>query len=103
MDLIGRIAVPDLVDSGLTFPLKPDSGFGFTQDSQVVVHQFGELDAKAEQRFDVGLGPRKFTFRRQHLSMRDRATLAAFWEIGAAVPGNRSPTTPRTPTRPPPR
>ena len=80
MDLIGRIPVPDLVDSGLTFPLKPDAGFGVTQDAQIVVHEFGALDAKMEQRYAVGLGPRKFTFRRQNLNMRDRATLAAFWE-----------------------
>ena len=80
MDLIGRIPVPGLVDSGLTFPLKPDAGFGLTQDSQIVTHQFGSLDAKVEQRFAVGMGPRKFTFRRQNLNLRDRATLAAFWE-----------------------
>ena len=79
-DSIGRIAVPDLVDSGLTFPLKPDAGFGMTQDCQVVVHEFGALDAKLEQRYAVGLGPRKFAFRRQNLNMRDRTTLANFWE-----------------------
>ena len=79
-DTIGRIPVPTLADSGLTFPLTSDFGYGFTQDRPVVVHQFGELDAKAEQRYAVGLGPRKFAFRRQHLSMRDRATLVSFWE-----------------------
>ncbi len=79
-DTIGRIPVPALADSGLTFPLTSDFGYGFTQDHPVVVHQFGELDAKAEQRFAVGLGPRKFAFRRQHLSMRDRASLVSFWE-----------------------
>ncbi len=29
-DTIGRIQVPDPVDSGLTFPLVSDYGFGFT-------------------------------------------------------------------------
>jgi hypothetical protein len=58
-DSIGRIAVPDLVDSGLTFPLKPDAGFGMTQDSQIVTHQFGSLDAKVEQRLLATL-PRCF-------------------------------------------
>ena len=77
---IGRIAVPELVASGLTFPLTSEFGYGFTQDRPVVVHQFGELDAKAEQRFAVGIGPRKFSFRRQHLSMRDRVSLVSFWE-----------------------
>jgi hypothetical protein len=79
-DTIGRIIVPTLVDSGLTFPLTSDFGYSLSQERPVVVHQFGELDAKAEQRYAVGLGPRKFAFRRQHLSMRDRATLVSFWE-----------------------
>src|SRR5579862_4472974 len=79
-DSIGRITVPALVDSGLTFPFTSDFGYGFTQERPIVVHQFGELDAKAEQRYAVGIGPRKFVFRRQHLSMRDRASLVSFWE-----------------------
>jgi hypothetical protein len=79
-DTIGRISVPALVDSGLTFPLTSDFPYGFTQDRPVVVHSFGELDAKAEQRYAVGIGPRKFDFRRQHLGMRDRASLVSFWE-----------------------
>ena len=79
-DTIGRISVPSLVSSGQTFPLTSDIGFGVSQDRPVVVHRFGELDAKAEQRFAVGLGPRKFAFRRQHLSKRDRNSLVSFWE-----------------------
>jgi hypothetical protein len=79
-DTIGRITVPSLASSGQTFPLTSDIGFGFAQDRPVVVHRFGELDAKAEQRFAVGLGPRKFAFRRQHLSKRDRNSLISFWE-----------------------
>ena len=79
-DTIGRISVPTLVDSGLTFPLAGDMGYGFSQDRPVVVHRFGELDAKAEQRFAVGIGPRKFAFRRQRISLRDRNSLVAFWE-----------------------
>lgn len=46
-DTIGRISVPALVDSLLTFPLTSDFGYGFRQERPVVVHQFGELDAKA--------------------------------------------------------
>src|SRR5579885_1272299 len=87
-DTIGRITVPSLalstggigLQNTLVFPLASDFGYGFTQDRPVVVHRFGELDAKAEQRFAVGLGPRKFAFRRQHLSMIDRASLVSFWE-----------------------
>jgi len=77
---IGRITVPALVSSGLTFPLVTDQNYGFTQDRPVVVHRFGSLDAKQEQRFVAGIGPRKFAFRRQHLNLRDRNSLVAFWE-----------------------
>jgi hypothetical protein len=92
-DTIGRISVPSLVSSGQTFPLTSDVSFGFSQDRPVVVHRFGELDAKAEQRFAVGLGPRKFPFRRQHLSKRDRNLLITFWEgiQGAWQSSGRSP------------
>lgn len=79
-DTIGRITVPALVDSGQTWTLKPDMGYGYSQDWPVVIHRFGELDSKAEQRFKVGIGPRKYAFRRQRLSKVDRASLAQFWE-----------------------
>ena len=79
-ETIGRIPVPALIDSGLAFPFTSDFPFGFTQERPVVVHQFGSLDVKAEQGYAVGLGPRRFAFRRQHLSMRDRAALISFWE-----------------------
>lgn len=79
-DFLGRIAVPQPVDSGATFPLVCDMGYGLTQDLPIVVHQFGSRDAKTEQRFQVGLGPRKHSFRRQNLSQPNRNQLAAFWE-----------------------
>ena len=79
-DTIGNISVPAMVNSGLTFPLTTDQNYGFTQDRPVIVHRFGSLDAKQEQRYATGIGPRKFSFRRQHLSKRDRNTLASFWE-----------------------
>ncbi|MGD0497537.1 MAG: hypothetical protein ABSC23_03775 [Bryobacteraceae bacterium] len=79
-DTIGRIPVPDLVSSGLTFPLTGDQNYGFSQDRPVIIHRFGSLDAKQEQRFLAGTGPRKFAFRRQHLSRADRNSLMAFWE-----------------------
>jgi hypothetical protein len=79
-DTVGRITVPDLVDSGLTFPLVSDFGAGVSQERPTVVHQFGSVDAKIEQRFAVGLGPRKFRFQRAGLNLRDRALLAAFWQ-----------------------
>ena len=79
-DYIGRIVVPSLVDSGLTFPLAADMGFGISQAWPVVTHAFGSGDAKIEQRFAVGIGPRKHAFRRAHLSPRDRSTLVSFWQ-----------------------
>jgi hypothetical protein len=79
-DTIGRITVPALVSSGLTFPFVTDQNYGFTQERPVVVHHFCGLDAKQEQRFVAGIGPRRFAFRRQHLSLRDRNSLVAFWE-----------------------
>jgi hypothetical protein len=79
-DTIGRIAVPAPVDSGLTFPLTSDFGFGFSQAFPVVVHRFGTNDAKNEQRFQTGIGPRKFAFKRQNLSLTNRNTLLTFWE-----------------------
>ena len=79
-DVIGRVAVPGLVSSGLTFPLISDQNYGFTQERPVIIHRFGSLDAKQEQRYAAGIGPRKFAFRRDHLSVANRTTLAAFWE-----------------------
>jgi hypothetical protein len=79
-DFIGRIPVPAVPSSGLTFPLVTDFGYGFSQDQPVVVHRFGDLDAKSEQRYAVGLGARKHSFKRANLSKPNRDTLAAFWE-----------------------
>jgi len=45
------------------------------------------LDAKAEQRFAVSLGPHKFAFRRQHLSKRDRNSLVSFWDQPLVIAG----------------
>ncbi|HXP88842.1 MAG TPA: hypothetical protein VN841_29240 [Bryobacteraceae bacterium] len=79
-DAIGRIVVPTPAASGLTFPLTPDFGFGMTRPWPVIVHRFGELATKAEQRFQVGFGPRKFNFRREKLSYPDKINLLAFFE-----------------------
>jgi hypothetical protein len=105
-DTIGRITIPDLVSSGLTFPLKSDFGFGFTQDQPIVTHRFGDLDTKCEQRYKVGIGPRKHAFKRANLSLRDRNNLATFWETirGSLetftynVPNADQTTTPKTVT-----
>jgi len=79
-DYIGGIEVPSPVSSGLTFPLVSDFGYGMTRPWPIVVHRFGEIQEKAEQRFEVGYGPRKFPFKRQNISYADRATLFGFYE-----------------------
>jgi hypothetical protein len=68
------------VNSGQTFPLVSNFSFGYSQDRPIIVHRFGDLDAKCEQRFQVGMGPRKFQFRRANLNYADRHALADFWE-----------------------
>jgi hypothetical protein len=79
-DTIGRISVPSPVSSGLTFPFISDFGYGMVRPWKVTVHRFGELATKAEQRFLVGMGPRKFPFKRAMLSFSDKATLWDFFE-----------------------
>ena len=79
-DSIGRISVPSPVDSGSTFPLKPDYGYSFSQDRPIITHQFGSGDTKIEQRFEIGIGPRRFTFRRAVLSYADRRSLRDFYD-----------------------
>ena len=59
-DTIGRITVPAVISSGQTFPLTTQHPFGFSVERPVIVHRFGSLDTKQEQRYYVGIGPRKF-------------------------------------------
>ncbi len=98
-DTIGNITVPALVSSGLTFPLTSDQNYGFTQDRPVIVHRFGTLDAKQEQRYAAGIGPRKFAFRRQHLSHARTATRWHPSGRACKARGSRSRTTCPTRTR----
>jgi len=87
-DTIGRITVPSLVlstgGSGISgtqvFPLTTQHPFGFSVERTVVVHRFGSLDAKQEQRYYTGIGPRKFQFRRPNLGWSEARALRAFWE-----------------------
>ena len=80
MATIGNIPVPSIPSSGLTFPLTTEFGYGQSQGSPVIVHRFGDLDAKCEQRYKVGFGPIKHTFQRAFLTMVERNALATFWE-----------------------
>ena len=79
-DTLGTIPVPGLPSSGETFPLVSDFGYGTVRPFPVVTHRFGELAEKSYQRFQVGVGPRKFGFRRQQISPTDRTSLFAFFE-----------------------
>ena len=79
-DAIGRIAVPTVINSGQTFPLTTQYPFGFSVERPVIVHRFGSLDAKQEQRYYVGIGPRKFQFKHQNLNWAETNQLKAFWE-----------------------
>ena len=79
-DIIGRITVPAVVNSGLTFPLTSQFPFGFSVDRPVIVHRFGSLDAKQEQRYFVGIGPRKFVFKRAVIRKTEVDQLRTFWE-----------------------
>ena len=79
-DTIGRITVPAVVNSGLTFPLTTQFPFGFSVDRPMIVHRFGSLDAKQEQRYFVGIGPRKFQFKRAVIRKTEIDQLRTFWE-----------------------
>ena len=79
-DYIGRITVPTVTNSGQTFPLTTQYPFGFSVERSVIVHRFGTLDAKQEQRYYAGIGPRKFQFKRPNLGWTESRQLKAFWE-----------------------
>src|SRR5690242_18398812 len=79
-DFIGRIAVPTPINSGQTFPLTSDFGYGETRPYPTVTHRFGELATKALQTFQTGIGPRKFAFRRQVLKQSALAALKDFYD-----------------------
>jgi hypothetical protein len=79
-DTIGRINVPTVTNSGQTFPLTTQYPFGFSVELPVIVHRFGSLDAKQEQRYYVGIGPRKFQFKHPNLNWAEGKQLRDFWE-----------------------
>jgi hypothetical protein len=79
-DTIGRITVPAVINSSQTFPLTTQYPFGFSVEHPVIVHRLGSLDAKQEQRYSVGIGPRKFQFKHPNLNWAEANQLKAFWE-----------------------
>ncbi len=79
-DILGRVTVPTVINSGQTFPLITQYPFGFSVERPVIVHRFGTLDAKQEQRYYVGIGPRKFQFKHPNLNWTEGKRLRDFWE-----------------------
>jgi len=87
-DQIGRISVPSTVlstggagiSSTQVFPLTTQPPFGFSFERPVITHRFGSFDAKQEQRFYGGIGPRKFQFTRPNLGWTESRELRSFYE-----------------------
>ena len=92
-DTIGRITVPTVINSGQTFPLTTQYPFGFSVERPVIVHRFGSLDAKQEQRYYVGIGPRKFQFKRPNLNWARSERSSGISGSPCRGHGRRSPTT----------
>src|SRR6185312_6401813 len=86
-DVIGRISVPTVLPSA-AFPLRTDFGHGRAKARNVIVHQFGDVTGKVEQRFYVGSPATRYTFRRTGLKNSERRALLAFWEsmLGPQTP-----------------
>ncbi len=79
MSTIGDITVPDPAASG-TFSLAPDFGYGYSLAPEVAVHRFASANAKVSQRFLLGDGLTRYTFRRAILNITDTESLRDFWE-----------------------
>src|SRR5579871_2476006 len=79
-DTLGPITIPTPVNSGLTFPLTSDFGYGTSNPYQVITHRFGDEATLATQSFFTGMGPVKHTFRRANMSQADVTTLIDFYE-----------------------
>jgi hypothetical protein len=69
-----------VTNSGQTCPLITQHPFGFSVERPVIVHRFGSFDAKQEQRYYVGIGPRKFQLKHSNLNWAESNQLKAFWE-----------------------
>lgn len=79
-DFIGPIEVPEIAPSG-TFPLAPDYPHGVALERRVAVHRFGSANAKIEQRYLLGGGPKRYIFRRTGLCREDVEALRDFWDL----------------------
>src|SRR5690242_16997735 len=96
MDFLGRVPVPtptrstapdvDLPIGAIMpvataqFPLITDYLAGMTQDFPIITHRFGHLATLATQRYQVGIGNRRFQFQRGALSFKEQDALLAFYD-----------------------
>jgi hypothetical protein len=78
-DQIGFIDVPEVAVEG-TFPLVSDFGYGYTLEPEIVSHQFFSANAKITQRFYLGDGRKRHSFRRSRLFQPEWEALRDFWE-----------------------
>src|SRR5258707_4050548 len=78
-DTIGRISILTPTASGLVFPLVTDYPFSTSQPLPTVSHRFGDAATLSWQTFAVGIGPQKFSFRRNTISRADRLALTNFY------------------------
>lgn len=86
-ELLGNVQIPSITPSG-SFPLKTSYPYSHEIEPPVVVHRFGALDGKLEQRFYLGSGARRFTVRRESLSIASRNQLRNFWETNFGTEGS---------------
>jgi hypothetical protein len=78
-EFIGPIAIPEVAAAGV-FPVPVDFGMVSVEEAKVVVHRFASGDAKAEQRFYLGDGARRFNVRLASLSRTRRQAVLDFFE-----------------------
>jgi hypothetical protein len=68
-----------VANSGQTFPLSTRYLVGFSVERPAIEHRFGSLDAEQEQRYYVGIGPRKSQLKHPNLNWAETNQLKAFW------------------------
>ncbi len=78
-EYIGPVAIPEPGVGGV-FPVALDYSSVHGREPRVIVHRFGTLDAKVEQRFYDGPGARRFQVQLARLTPARRVLLVEFFE-----------------------
>ena len=76
---IGNITIPAPLVTSSVFPIQPDYPYSVEIATTIYTHTFGVLGARQEQRFYGGDGARKFTIRRNALTLPQRDAFITFW------------------------